>query len=348
MWHRVGCFIAAAVAVLLCVAAPSVFGQTQAMPLSVLEPPGGSSPALAGEYGLVDPSMGVSPQTPVNSGAAGSWLGPGTICYGSDPPPVGLPAGGRTCWTWQLLPPSLLYKSYLAGPREPRLGTQWIYTRDYGWYWDSTLGGRAGLLRYGSTDTVLPEGWQLDVEGAAFPRLDAEHARDLVAADFRVGVPLTFRRGPWAMKFGYYHISAHLGDEYMLTHPTVERINYVRDSLVLGLALHPHPDWRLYSEVGYAFMIDGGAKPWEFQFGVEFSPADPSTIVGAPFAACNGHLRQENDFGGNVTVQMGWQWRGHYGRTLRVGAHYLNGLSPQYQFYRDFEDQVGVGIWYDF
>lgn len=335
--------IAAVASILI---AAEAYAQTRAMPASVLEPPGGSA-SVPGEYSLWDPSGGTSASGP-SLGSENALLGPGTLPYASEPPPVGLPVGGRNSWTWQLLPPSLLYKSYLAGQREPRLGTQWVYERNYGWYWDSTLGGRAGILRYGSSDTVLPEGWQLDVEGAAFPRLDAEHARDLVAADFRAGVPLTFRRGPWALKFGYYHLSSHLGDEFMITNPSVPRINYVRDSLVLGIALHPHPDWRLYSEVGYAFYIDGGALPWELQFGAEFSPAEPTTIFGAPFAACNGHLRQENDFGGNVTVQLGWQWRGQYGRVFRIGAQYLNGLSPQYQFYRDFEEQVGVGIWYDF
>lgn len=265
-----------------------------------------------------------------------------------DVPVVGLPVGGSNCWTWQLLPDSLLYKSYLAGGKEPRMGSQWVYLRDYGWLWDVTLGARAGILRYGNTDDIWPEGWQLDIEGAAFPRLDTEHARDLVSADFRFGVPLTVRRGHWEMKFGYYHLSSHLGDEYLLSHPSEVRKNYVRDSLVLGVGLRPFPNWRVYYETGYSFLIDGGAQPWELQFGAEYSPVEPSTVLGAPFAATNVHLRQENHFSGNVVVQAGWQWRGATGHLLRIGANYLNGMSDQYQFYNRPEDQLGVGLWYDF
>jgi hypothetical protein len=31
-----------------------------------------------------------------------------------------------------------------------------------------------------------------------------------------------------------------------------------------------------------------------------------------------------------------------------MGAHYYNGLSDQYAFFRNFEQQIGAGIWYDF
>ncbi len=251
-------------------------------------------------------------------------------------------------WSWQLMPDGIIYKSYLAGVREPRLGSQWFYQRGHGWLWDSTLGGRVGLLRYGTNDAAWPEGWQLDVEGAAFPRLDMENGRDLVSVDFRFGSPLTFRKGPWEGKIGYYHICSHIGDEYLATHQGATRTNYVRDAIVLGLALRPHPDLRIYGEAGYAVWTDGGAEPWEFQFGAEYSPAEPSGILGAPFLAVNGHLREEIDFSGCFTAQAGLQWRGDTGNLLRLGAHYFNGLSEQYQFLDTFEDQIGVGLWYDY
>ena len=33
--------------------------------------------------------------------------------------------------------------------------------------WEATLGGRVGLLRYGSFDCICPEGFQIDAEGSA-------------------------------------------------------------------------------------------------------------------------------------------------------------------------------------
>ena len=179
-------------------------------------------------------------------------------------------------------------------------------------------GGRPRrLLRYGTDNDFWPQGWQLDVEGAAFPRLDLEHNEDLTSVDFRGGVPSTTRQGPWEIKFGYLPHQFPLGDEYLLNNPGFTRLNYVRESLVAGVAVYLRPSLRLYSEAGWAFHTDGGAKPWEFQFGADFSPPEPTGLCGAPFFAINGHLRQENNFGGNLTVQTGWQWRGRTGHLFR-------------------------------
>ena len=134
----------------------------------------------------------------------------------------------------------------------------------------------------------------------------------------------------------------------MLEYPTVTRVDFSRDALVLGLAYRPLPDVRIYGEVGWAFYVWGDTQPWEFQFGVEYSPVRPTGPQGAPFLAVNAHLRQEEQFGGGLTVQAGWQWRGHSGHLFRTGLEYFNGKSEQYQFGNQFEQQVGVGIWYDF
>jgi len=118
--------------------------------------------------------------------------------------------------------------------------------------------------------------------------------------------------------------------------------------MILAAAYYLNPSLRLYSEAGYAFYIDGGAKPWEFQFGAEFSPPEPTGPCGAPFLAANGHLRQENDFSGNATVEAGWQWRGRSSHLWRIGAQYFNGMSEQYQFFNRSEEQIGLGLWYDY
>lgn len=252
-------------------------------------------------------------------------------------------------WTWQVLPDSVIYRSYLAGAKEPRIASQWVFDKNLGWIWDITFGGRVGLVRYGTTDSLQPEGWQLDMEAAAMPRLNAEESLDLMAADYRFGMPLTYGLGPYQTKFAFYHLSSHLGDEIMLHHPGEdERINYSRNCVVWGHSYYLFEDIRLYGEAGWSFTNDGGSKPWEFQFGVDYSPAAPTTLAPAPFFAINGHLRQELDFGGNLVVQTGWQWRGVTGHLFRMGMQYYTGKSDQYEFFRRNENKVGLGLWYDY
>ncbi len=275
-------------------------------------------------------------------------------------------------WCWQLLPNNLIYTSYLAGPKEPRLATVWYDDtgpspipgrggEDNGWLWDSTLGGRVSVLRYGSNTELHPQGFEMQLEGAAFVRLDPGDDRDLRSADYRFGIPLVYGIGRWQTKIAYYHNSAHIGDEfYEKYHPLgFDRVNYVRDVIVLGNSYYMY-DWlRLYGEVGWSFFNSGGSKPWEFQFGTELIQARPTGIRGAPFFAVNGMTRQELDWGGNVCAQIGWAWRGYQSeKLLRIGFEYLYGSDPQYEFTETNpttgkitalnQNRAGIGMWYDY
>ena len=250
-------------------------------------------------------------------------------------------------WTYQWLPDGLIYRSYLAGVKEPRFSLVQSHVDDRGRTWDATLGGRVAIFRYGTSNAYRPEGWEIDLEGGALPRLQPkEPSSPLDSCDYRIGLPITYGMGRWQYKTGYTHTSAHLGDEFMLRNPDVERINYVRDSWMLGVGYFYTEDVRFFAEYDYAFVIGGGAEPSEFQYGAEYSPAVPG---GAPFAAIYVDSRQELDFGGYFVAQGGWQIRGGEAlRTLRIGAEYVNGKSTQYEFYNNFEQRVGLGIWYDF
>lgn len=250
-------------------------------------------------------------------------------------------------WGLVLLPDRLIYRAYLAGSKESRLGTQAFNRDGDGTLWDSTLGGRFGLLRIGPRDE--PFGFQVDVEGAAHVRLDPDEEVDVRSADFRAGVPFTYGWRNQQIKFAYYHISSHVGDEFLLKNPGFTRLNYARDVLVLGYSIYPTERLRVYGEAGWAFWSDVSGL-WEFQFGVEYAPTRPTGIRGEPFFAVNAHLREEVDYGGGLTAQVGWAWRSDSpaGRLFRVGFHYYNGESPQFSFFDDFENQIGVGMWYDF
>lgn len=272
--------------------------------------------------------------------AAAPWV------TGSPEPWVAMPAD--ELWSWQVLPRSIIYPSYLAGQKEPRFAAQIVNAKNDGWLFDASLGTRIGLLRFGNTNSIRPEGWQLDAEGAAQLRLDIPENVDVRAADFRGGVPLTYGWGRYRFKIGFYHLSSHLGDEFLLKNPGFQRLNFSRDVLLVGHMIYLTDELRIYGEAAWAFRSDV-TEPWEFQFGVDYLPAGPTGIAGAPFFALNGHIRQELNFGGSVTAQAGWAWRAYEGTHLiRAGLHYFNGESPQYSFFDEHEEQLGFGLWYDF
>jgi hypothetical protein len=319
--------------------------------------PYGSMSPVATPYG--DPYGG---QPPVQAAPPSeAWIAPpqaGQPMYGQAPyaadPVWGAPvvaASPSDFWCWQLMPKNVIYHSYQAGVHEPRLGIVVESEREsHQSFWDGTLGGRVGLLRYGTNDMFMPQGWELDVEAAAMVRLTFDEVRDFETADYRVGIPLTYGINNWQFKFAVYHLSSHLGDEFAIAHPGSldDRINYVRDSLAAGVSYYPEPFIRLYAEAGWCFHFDGGAEPWEFQLGTELSKPGPTGFQGTPFLAVNGHLRQDVDFGGDVNTEAGWLWRNETNQVMRAGVQYFYGHSSQYQTFSRIEQQIGFGLWYDF
>jgi hypothetical protein len=356
----------------MCFAAAAAVAQPTAMPITVLgngdaavNSRPGALPAYPGRYGTTSatepnppsqflqtqyevpqpwPAAPPEQQPPVMQPAPVICPPPGS--YDMPPSELSQPAGWCAPWTWQVLPDGLMYKNYLASNEEARLGTELYHSKQIGWTWDSNLGGHVAIIRYGTQDAAWPEGWQLDAEGVALVRLDSD--RSIVDSDFRFGFPLTWREGPWEFKFGYYHLSSHLGDIYIEDHPGIERINYKREQLVMGLAYRPVPSLRFYSEANWAFNEDGGSQPWEFQFGIDYSPVQPNGIWGAPFAAINTKLMEDLNYSGNFTFEAGWQWRGCTGHTLRTGLEYFNGYSYERQFYNQWQSFLGAGLWYDY
>ena len=149
--------------------------------------------------------------------------------------------------------------------------------------WDSTLGGRVGLLRFGTLRPAWPQGWQFDVEGSAQVRLDPDENLDLRSVDYRIGAPLTYGYGRHRLKLGYYHLCSHLGDEFLSRHiPTFRRVNFVRDAVTLGYALLTAPTTcGSTARSARAFYTDV-SQEWELQFGFDYAPAPPTGIRGAP------------------------------------------------------------------
>lgn len=252
-------------------------------------------------------------------------------------------------WQTQILPKGVLYPAYLASRKESRLQSIATHDSDYGWLWDISLGGRVPLFRFGTADSVQPEGFQIDMEGAALLRLDFERHRNLAATDYRAGLPITYGTKFWQLKTGYYHVSSHLGDNYLLDNYK-EKVHYVRDEIFLGIALRPVSSVRFYGEAGWAFNAGETTSPWELQFGAEFSPqySEKGKRRGTPFAAIHGHLFQELNFGGYFNSQIGWQWRRSDNGLFRLGAEFYCGHDDQYQFHYANQKKLGLGFWYDF
>lgn len=245
------------------------------------------------------------------------------------------------------LPRQVLFEPLLADPRWPHFSAAWhsydgdgglddvgavSLGDDFSFYQDSAAGGR----------------WGVGLQAGVFAIFDLDaDSHDLVNADYWVGVPLSWRRGPWQGVGRVFHQSSHLGDEFLLR-ARPERVNLSYEGLDFKVSRDlMGPALRLYGGGGVLLhVIPEDLERWSVQGGMQYlgSPILAETL--RPVAALDLQATQEADWRIDTSVRVGVMLESPRDRDYRVmlSLEYFRGRNPNGQFYRDAVDFYGVGV----
>lgn len=94
-------------------------------------------------------------------------------------------------------------------------------------------------------------------------------SRGLANADYEVALPVTWRYGRWSGRFRLHHQSSHLGDEYLLAHPEVERLNLSFEALEVLVAVDVER-FRVYAGGGLILRSLPALDRGQLHWGVEY------------------------------------------------------------------------------
>ena len=248
------------------------------------------------------------------------------------------------------LPRDLLFNSLLADPRWPHFSAsyQHHFNNDHlEQIGSATFGETFSIYRFGGPWGSLME---TGLHAGVFSifNLDAE-SHDLVNADYFVALPLSLKKNNFSAMARIFHQSSHLGDEFLLSDRTQQRINLSYEGIDTLLSYHLPFGFRLYGGGGYLFDRDPpDLKPWIAQSGLEFNSHN-AWWNGAlrPIAAIDVQSREESDWQADVSLRAGFQFENpdFLSRKLKLMFEYYKGRSPNGQFYiRDVEEFFGIGL----
>ena len=240
-------------------------------------------------------------------------------------------------------PEGLAYKHPLADPRAPVTGVRLQFPLDSGddLKIENRLATHMTIWRQGDPAKAC---FEVQAEGAAHGRFDLVHMWDMDGVDFRFGFPIVSRAGPIALKLHPWHMTSHLGDEF-IERTGRERVVYARNEICVGISWDVDAEWRVYAEAGYAFSRGEVNEPLRFMAGVEtvgrhFGPAWPET-----FAALNLTSFEEQDYGVQFNLEAGvWLRPEKSNRGIRFSLGYFRGPSPLTQFLEDNEEFWSLGF----
>ncbi len=251
----------------------------------------------------------------------------------------------------EVLPRQLLFAPLLADPRWPHFGASlqnWGGTDDLGTVGAVSLGDAFSLYQAPG----LGGRWGIGLQAAVFALFDLEaESKDLVNADYWVGLPLAWRAGDWAALARIYHQSSHLGDEYLLrsTENRRTRLNLSFEAVDLKIS---RDFWdstlRLYGGAGLLFDKEpDDLKPLMAQWGGELR--GPWTFADGflrPIAALDFQSMEETGWNADLSARLGVELTSSTDDdyVVQLTLEYYRGRNPNGQFYTRETEFWGFGM----
>ncbi|MFA5250022.1 MAG: DUF1207 domain-containing protein [Parachlamydiales bacterium] len=188
------------------------------------------------------------------------------------------------------------------------------------------------------------------------PHPDLYGGTELVNTDFYVGIPLSFATNKWSFKGRVYHISSHVGDEFLENHPSFFRKNPSYEAVDFFMSFQAREHLRLYAGPGFILHSDNSfpMKKGYVEYGTEirflgykfyYHRLYGNWVVAAHFRNWQ-YLKW--DFDGTFLLGYEFSKLQGVGRKIRFLTTCHTGFSVEGQFSRQRTTYGQIGFSYGF
>ncbi len=247
---------------------------------------------------------------------------------------------------------TIVFQPLIADPREP------YYYAAYR-YGDKVVGKQAAAVALGDDfpffrwrDVLRWHGdMQIGIQGGVWAVFNYWHIQnkpdhescELVNADYFFGIPLTYAVDRWAFRLRVYHISSHLGDEFLVNNPEYydDRVNPSFEALDFTTSYQFSGHLRAYGGPGVILHSDSSfpMKTLYIKYGAEVHVLGKKLhyhkLYGTPFLALHFENWQVRDWNLDLFVKLGYELSKlqGIGRKMRIYIDYHHGYSYEGQFF---------------
>ena len=175
--------------------------------------------------------------------------------------------------------------------------------------------------------------WEFNFGTAIFSQFDLVKREDgvflagLMNNDFKLSGDLAVRRGQNLLRLRTFHISSHLGDDFILRHPDTLRndktVNYEQADLTY---MRMKGNNYLYAGAGWIYTIYAFRERLSFQAGgiMNFREEHPVSL----FSGADIKILSENDFNPDIRAVYGVCFRKKAAPLIRIWLEFYSGRLP--------------------
>lgn len=176
----------------------------------------------------------------------------------------------------------------------------------------------------------------------------------LINADYFISFPLTYVNNNFSARLRVFHESSHLGDEYLLDHPRVKRVNPSMEGVDLALS-YKLSDKFIYF-LGYSnifrsddsFKVKSNCIYYGFNYYLNFSKIQIFNVEAVPYIATYFTNNQNNKWNLDSSASIGYEWNKSYGHKLRIYLEGHYGYSWEGQFARKRSKYISLNLLYGY
>ena len=223
------------------------------------------------------------------------------------------------------------------------------------WHGDLQIGIEAGIWSVFNLDPSSP---------------NIATGTELVNTDFYVAIPITYARDKWSFRFRGYHVSSHLGDEFLVNHPgfvtgvkgpnednpNMVRVNPSNEAIDFAVSYQASEAVRVYGFPGVIVHSDESFpwKPLYVEYGTEVRFLGHKfynqKLYGTVYVGLHWRNYQELDWNFDGTYKIGYEFSKlqGIGRKFRVYVEYHHGYSLEGQFSKDRTHYMEYNLSYGF
>ncbi|OGN60406.1 MAG: hypothetical protein A3F40_03650 [Chlamydiae bacterium RIFCSPHIGHO2_12_FULL_27_8] len=175
-------------------------------------------------------------------------------------------------------------------------------------------------------------------------------------SDYYLGIPLVYAYNKWAWRFRTYHISSHLGDEFLINNPGFVRVNPSFEAFDVFFSYQAYKNFRVYGGPGWIIHSAQSFpyKHYYIEYGGDVSFWSTKIyyhkLFGTFFFAVYFRNWQLNNMNFDGSYLFGYEWSKiqGVGRKIRLFGEYHNGYAPDGQFQNRRANYWGAKFAYGF
>jgi hypothetical protein len=194
--------------------------------------------------------------------------------------------------------------------------------------------------------------FDIGIEGTAFTqfewtnRVEGDFQRNIISTDFIIGLPLVLYLKPWTIRLRLYHLSAHMGDDYMIRNKINSFVfnnnNYEQIDLTTSYLLK---NFRFYLGIGVVIRSTNTRAPMVFTGGMDYLLPFNKKKSAQLYAGFYLDSKQEFDFRPAMNVGVGVQLGKPDRRPIKILITYFNGPLPYSVFHGEPVQWLGAAIY---